>query len=81
MTDGCTAGPLTDWLNGLIYSCCVAHDEAYSKVVSVWDKLVADGALTWCAVSNGHAVVAALVAVGVTLGGWFFIKWGRNGTR
>ena len=81
MSDGCTAGPLSDWLNSLIYTCCVQHDEAYAKVQTVWDKLVADGGLVWCGLTGGHAVAAIVAGVGVTIGGWFFIKWGRNGSR
>lgn len=26
--DGCTAGPLSGWLNGLVGACCDAHDAA-----------------------------------------------------
>lgn len=26
--DGCTAGPLSEWLNGMIRVCCDAHDLA-----------------------------------------------------
>jgi len=26
--DGCTAGPLSDWLNSFVRSCCDAHDDA-----------------------------------------------------
>lgn len=26
--DGCTAGPLSEWLNGMIGHCCMAHDTA-----------------------------------------------------
>lgn len=26
--DGCTAGPLSEWLNGMISQCCMAHDYA-----------------------------------------------------
>jgi hypothetical protein len=28
LADGCTAGPLSDWLNGLIGVCCDLHDAA-----------------------------------------------------
>lgn len=26
--DGCTAGPMSDWLNGMVGQCCMAHDLA-----------------------------------------------------
>lgn len=45
--DGCTAGPLSDLLSGLIGACCVAHDIALDRsydlgtfIVGNWDFFV-----------------------------------------
>lgn len=78
VTDGCTAGPLSDWLNGIIEGCCDVHDVAYSKVISIADKVIADMALGLCAAQHGHPWAALLVVAGVTVGGWFFINWWRK---
>lgn len=62
-SDGCTAGPLSGWLNGLIGACCDAHDHALDHstdlatfVAGNWDF----AACVW-GVNPALAIVAGVV--------------------
>lgn len=62
--DGCTAGPLSGWLNGMIGICCDAHDLALDHstdlstfVTGNWDFVVCVWAIhPWLAPIVGLAV-------------------------
>ncbi len=47
--DGCTAGPLRDWLNGMIGQCCMAHDYALDSGFDLGAFWQANVALADCA--------------------------------
>ena len=72
VTDGCTAGPLSDYLNSLAYECCRAHDLAYAHGVTVADKFAADASLWLCVVQHGHPIWATLMLVAVATAGWLW---------
>lgn len=76
ITDGCTAGPLSDFLNTFAYACCQAHDEAYRNGVTIADKLYADGNLWLCVAQTGHPVWATVMLAAVATLGWFW--WNRR---
>lgn len=74
MSDGCTAGPLSDLLNSFAYQCCVIHDQEYAAVLTPADKAMADWHLFTCTLGTGHVAWAIVMLLAVTLFGWLFIK-------
>lgn len=49
------------------HECCLEHDYAYFHGTG---KFKADLKLAWCVLKRGHPIVAPLMWLGVTLGGW-----------
>lgn len=76
ITDGCTAGPLSDFFNSFAYDCCVIHDNAYRTGVDIAEKLSADANLWLCVAQHGHPVWATVMLIAVTTFGWFW--WNRR---
>jgi len=74
--DGCTAGPLSDWLNGLIAGCCDAHDLALDHSTD-WQTFVdANWQLYQCVAHVSPALAAGVfVAVAGPIG-WVLYKFG-----
>jgi len=72
VTDGCTAGPLSDLLNAFAYDCCRLHDLAYAHGVTINDKLTADFGLLQCVAATGHPVWAIIMAAAVATAGWLW---------
>lgn len=64
--DGCTAGPLSDWLDGLIGACCDAHDLALDHSTDLGTFLMGNWDLLACAwqVQPWLAVVVFLAVSG-----------------
>ena len=73
--DGCTAGPLSYWLNGMISRCCDLHDLAldHSSDLGTFVRGNWDFALcTW----QVHPWLAPIVLVAVSgpVGLWLYLK-------
>ncbi len=62
--DGCTAGPLSGWLNGMIATCCDLHDRALDHSVDLATFAAGNWAFAQC-VWAGHPVLAPIVFVAV----------------
>ncbi len=80
-SDGCSAfpdGTLTQ--NELWLECCVAHDHAYWKGGSYAERKHSDDELKSCITNSGEPEVAALMRLGVRVGGSPFwptkFRWG-----
>jgi len=58
----CTNFPEGNW-----HACCVQHDYDYAEGVNKWK---ADAKLAWCIVKKKRPLVALVVWIGVTIGGW-----------
>ncbi len=81
--DSCTAGPLSDWLNGWIGACCDAHDLALDHSYDVWTFIRANIDLAGCA-AQVSSVLAVIVFVAVSGPiGWLLYRLGpkRGGNQ
>ena len=58
----CSSFPEGDW-----HSCCIEHDYGYATGENKW---IADLKLLWCVLKKGHPLIAPIMYLGVTLGGW-----------
>jgi hypothetical protein len=75
--DGCTAGPLSDWLNGTIRVCCDAHDLALDHTVDLWTFISGNAAFGWCVAQTGGPVLALLCLAAVSSPiGWLYYRFG-----
>lgn len=73
--DGCTAGPLSGWLDGMIGACCDLHDSALDHSFDLGTFLSGNWAFVRCvwAISPALAVVVFLAVSGpVGLALYFF---------
>lgn len=74
--DGCTAGPLSDWLNGWIGACCDAHDLALDHSLDLWTFIEANIAFGQCVAQiSGPLAVVALITVASPIG-WLLYRFG-----
>ena len=76
MHDGCTAGPLSDWLNGIIRGCCDAHDLALDHGTDLPTFLDANWALFQCASHASPALAAIVYAAVAGPVGWLLYRYG-----
>ena len=58
----CTKFPEGNW-----HECCIEHDYDYYHQNGKWKS---DVKLLWCVLKKGHPIIAPLMWLGVTLGGW-----------
>jgi hypothetical protein len=75
--DGCTAGPLSEWLNGTIRLCCDAHDTALDHSTDIWTFIQANIAFGEC-IAQHAGIALALVLAGIVSGpiGWLLYQFG-----
>lgn len=74
--DGCTAGPLSGWLNGLIAGCCDAHDLALDHSTD-WQTFVdANWQLLQCVAHVSPVLAAGVFAAVAGPVGWALYKFG-----
>lgn len=74
--DGCTAGPLSNWLNGMIGLCCDAHDLALDHSTDVWTFVRANIDFAACVSHvSGSLAVVVLIAVSGPVG-WALYRFG-----
>jgi hypothetical protein len=67
--DGCTAGPLSDWLNGVIGLCCDAHDLALDHSFNLWTFIEGNIAFGQCVAQvSGPLAFVVLAAVSGPVG-------------
>jgi hypothetical protein len=64
--DGCTAGPLSDWMNSLVRSCCDLHDSGLDHTFDLGTFVHQNWAFAQCVwvVSPVLSVVVFLVVAG-----------------
>lgn len=60
--DGCTAGPLSHWLDGLIGACCNLHDAALDHSYDLGTFIAGNWAFYQC-VAAAHPVLAPIVFI------------------
>lgn len=61
--DGCTAGPLSGWLNGLVGACCDAHDAALDHGYDLGGFVQGNWAFARCVWAINPALAVVLFAV------------------
>lgn len=62
--DGCTAGPLSTWLNGMIASCCDLHDAALDHSFDLGTFVSGNWQFATCVWAR-HPVLAPIVFLAV----------------
>lgn len=62
--DGCTAGPLSGWLNGMIGACCDLHDSALDHSFDLSTFIAGNWQFAGC-VWAVHPVLAPIVFLAV----------------
>lgn len=65
LDDGCTAGPLSAWLNSTVGQCCMAHDAALDRGFSLGAFWSANIELARC-VSHSSPLLALVVFAAVS---------------
>ena len=80
-TDGCSLFPEGSGENSDLWlSCCRAHDLSYWRGGTRAERKAADDALEQCVAAKGYPKVAALMSMGVFVGGTPFLptpfRWG-----
>jgi len=80
-TDGCSAFPNgTMRQNEIWLDCCLAHDRAYWKGGTYAERESADQELKSCVANVGEPEIAALMLIGVRIGGAPYLptkfRWG-----
>lgn len=80
-SDGCSAFPDgTFTQNELWLSCCISHDYDYWQGGTYQQRLASDQALKSCVANIGQPKIAALMLVGVRVGGTPYLptkfRWG-----
>lgn len=65
LDDGCTAGPLSGWLNSIIGQCCAAHDAALDTGFDMGSFWAANWDLAVC-VSHVSPLLALVTFVAVS---------------
>ena len=80
-SDGCSMFPDGSGENSALWlSCCADHDLSYWRGGTRAERRVADDALEQCVAAKGYPKVAALMSVGVFVGGTPFLptpfRWG-----
>ena len=80
-SDGCSLFPDGIGENSALWlSCCADHDLSYWRGGTRAERRVADDALEQCVAAKGYPKVAALMSVGVFVGGTPFLptpfRWG-----
>lgn len=63
--DRCTAGPLSDWLNGLIGVCCDLHDQALDHTLDLGTFVQGNLDFAHC-VAAVNPLLAAIVFLAVS---------------
>jgi len=48
LDDGCTGGPISGWLDGMIRACCDAHDRALDHTTDLATFIAANNDFFWC---------------------------------
>jgi len=74
--DGCTAGPLSDWLNGLIAGCCDAHDLALDHSTDLGTFIDGNLKLFGCVWQTSPALAVGVLAAVASPVGWVLYKFG-----
>jgi hypothetical protein len=62
--DGCTAGPLSGWLDGMIGACCDLHDAALDHSFDLGTFIAGNWDLYRC-VAAMHPILAPIVLLAV----------------
>ncbi|MBT3609684.1 MAG: hypothetical protein HN516_05015, partial [Gammaproteobacteria bacterium] len=80
-SDGCSLFPEGSGENSDLWlSCCRAHDLSYWRGGTRAERRAADDALEQCVAAKGYPKVAALMSMGVFVGGTPFLptpfRWG-----
>lgn len=75
--DGCTAGPLSEWLTGMIGFCCSMHDLALDHSYDLWTFIEGNIAFGQCVAQTAGIALALLVAALVSGPiGWLLYQFG-----
>lgn len=64
--DGCTAGPLSDWLNRTVETCCDAHDSALDHTFDLNTFIQGNWDLLACVTAHGHPILALAMFIAVS---------------
>lgn len=74
--DGCTAGPFSNWLNGMIGHCCMAHDAALDASTDWGSFWAANKSFMDCvAQTSGLLALVAFLFVSGPIG-WLLYRYG-----
>jgi hypothetical protein len=69
-TDGCSLFPNGTFANPNVWChCCVAHDKVYWRGGTLEERRAADVALKECVAKSGHAFIANVMWLGVSVAG------------
>jgi len=62
--DGCTAGPLSAWLDGMIGACCDLHDRALDHSYDLAHFIAGNAEFVGC-IAVSHPVLAQVLGLAV----------------
>lgn len=75
--DGCTAGPLSEWLTAQVGLCCDAHDLALDHSYDLWTFIEANVAFGQCVAQMAGWGMAAIMLAAVSGPiGWLLYQFG-----
>lgn len=75
MTDVPNVNGCDLWWDGVWKQCCDAHDVAFFTPGDLSDFINANVDMAVCIAGTGHWIMAAIMFVGVMIGGAFVWKW------